>query len=180
MCSFRRAVSQSSNPASHASRSIGEGQRGAGGIWKFLIIRESVSESESHHRGVLGHGIRVGGARFIVIGTGFDLVEGRETSQPFTIGRRRGLAKDRSITEGQAFAPKGNLVYSQGGLRRTRPASAAFSKDGDKEPISRGDNHRSGAQRGLCMLRSATMRRETPRVRRGFLGRLSGPDGHAC
>jgi len=114
------------------------------------------------------------------MGTGFELLEGRETSQPFTIGRRRGFAKDRSITEGQAFAPKGNLVYSQGGLRRARPASAAFSKDGDKELISRRDNHRSGSKRGLCMLRSATTRRETRRVRTGFLGRPSGPDGYIC
>jgi len=82
----------------------------------------------------LSLGFRVGWARFIVIGTLSELVEGRETSQPLPIGRRRGLAKERSITEGRAIPTKGNLVYSSGGLKRAKPASATFGKYGIKEP----------------------------------------------
>jgi len=61
-----------------------------------------------------------------------ELVEGREASQIFTIGRRRGLAKARSITEGPALLTRGNLVYSPGGLRRAKLASAAVSKSGSR------------------------------------------------
>jgi len=55
-------------------------------------------------------------------------VDGRAASQLFTNGRRRGLAKARSITEGRAFPTNGNLVYSPGVLRRAKPAPGAFSK----------------------------------------------------
>jgi len=64
----------------------------------------------------------------IVIGMWLEPVEGRELSQLFTTGRRRGLVKARSVIEGRALPTRGNLVYSPGGLRRAKPASAAFSK----------------------------------------------------
>jgi len=57
-----------------------------------------------------------------------ELVEGRETSQPLTIGRWRELRKDRSITKGRALPTKGNLVYSPEGFRGSTPGSAAFWK----------------------------------------------------
>jgi len=81
----------------------------------FLMMGESVSQSVSDHRGRLGIGVKVGEAKFIVIGTWSKPVEGRETSQPLNIGRRRGLAKDGSMTDAWAFPTKGNLVYSSGG-----------------------------------------------------------------
>jgi len=121
-------VSLSNDPASHLSGSAGEGQTGAGGTRKFLIRGDSVSQSVSDHLGCLGLWIRVGGARLIVIGTWSEPVEGREASHDLNNGRRRGFAKARSITEGRALPTKGNLVYSPGGLRRVKPASAAFSK----------------------------------------------------
>jgi len=68
VCSLSRAVSLSNDPASHLSRSISEGQGGAGGIRKFLFTGDSVSQSMSDHLGLLRLGIRVGGARFIIIG----------------------------------------------------------------------------------------------------------------
>jgi len=66
--------------------------------------------------------------RVIVIGMWSDPVEGREASQLLTMGRRRGFAKARSITERRALPTRGNLVYSPGGLRRAKRDSAAFSK----------------------------------------------------
>jgi len=126
--SLRRAVSLSNDPASHLSRSVREGQGGAGGIRKFLMRGESVSQSLSDHKGHLGLGIRVGGARLIVIGTWSEPVEGRELSKDLNIGRRRGFAKARTITAGRALPTKGNRVYSSGGLTRAKPASAAFAK----------------------------------------------------
>jgi len=127
------------------------------------MIRASVSQSVADHQGRLGLGISVEGARSIVNGRWSESVEGRQTSQPLTIGRRRGLAKVRSITKGRALPTKRNLVYSPGGLRRAKPPFAAFSKHGVEEPISRGENNRSGSERGLCMLMSPTTRRGTPR-----------------
>jgi len=62
-------VSLSNDLAIHLSRSAGEGQAGAGGTRKSLMRGDSVSQSVSVHLGRLGLGIRVGGARFIVIGT---------------------------------------------------------------------------------------------------------------
>jgi len=88
VCSFRRAVSRSGDPASHISRSVGEGHGGTGGIINSLKIGVIVSPSVSNYRGRLGLGIRVGGAGSIVIGISSEPVEGRETSQPLTIGRR--------------------------------------------------------------------------------------------
>jgi len=67
-------------------------------------------------------------ARVIVIGMWSEPVEGREASQLLTRERRGGFAKARSITEGRALPTRGNLVYSPGGVRRAKPASAAFSK----------------------------------------------------
>ena len=128
MCSLRREVSLSKDLANHLSRSVGEGQSGAGGTRKVLMRGDSVSQSVSDHLGRLGVGIREGGARLIVIGTWSEPVEGRETSHDLNSGRRWGFAKARSITEGRALPTKGNLVYSPGGLRRAKPASAAFSK----------------------------------------------------
>jgi len=69
MCSFRRAVSRSRDLASHLSRSIGGGHMGAGGILKSFMIGVRVSRSISDHRGRLGLGTRVRGARSIVIRT---------------------------------------------------------------------------------------------------------------
>ena len=128
VCSLRRAVSLSKDPANHSSRVVGAGQTGAAGTRKFLMRGDSVSQSGSEHLGCLGLGISVGGARLIVIGTWSEPGEGRGPSQDFNNGRRRGFAKARSITEGRALPTKGNLVYSPGGLRRAKPASAAFSK----------------------------------------------------
>jgi len=56
----------------------------------------------SAHCGRRGFWFREGGGRVIVISMWPEPVEGREASQLFTIGRRRGLAKARSITEGRA------------------------------------------------------------------------------
>jgi len=100
VCSLRRAVSVSKDPANHLSRSAGEGQTGAGGTRKFLMRGDSGSQSMSDHLGRLGLGIRVGGARLIVIGTWSEPVEGRETSRDLNNRRRRGFAKATSITEG--------------------------------------------------------------------------------
>jgi len=88
VCSFRTAVSRSSDPASHISRSVGEGHGGTGGIINSLMIGVRVSQSVSDYRGRLGLGIRVGGARSIVISIWSEPVKGRETSQPLTSGRR--------------------------------------------------------------------------------------------
>ena len=164
MCSFRRAVSLSRDSANHLSRSAGEGPTGAGGTRKFLIRGESVSHSVSDHLGRLGLGIRVGWARLIVIGTWSEPVEGRETSHHLNNGRRRGFAKARSMTEGRALPTQGNLVYSPGGLRRPKPASAGFSKKGVEDPISRGKHDYRRSERGLCILRSPTTKRGTSKV----------------
>ena len=91
-------------------------------------------------------------------------VAGRETSQPLIIGRRRGLPKDRSMTKGRVFPTKGNLVSSPGGLRRVKPASAAFSTYSVKETISRGENVLRGSLRWLWMFRSSTTSRGRSRA----------------
>jgi len=54
-------VSRSRDLASHVSRSVGEGHRGAGGILKSFIIGVRVSQSVSDHGERLGLGILVGG-----------------------------------------------------------------------------------------------------------------------
>ena len=129
MCSLSRVVSLSNDPASHSYRSAGEGQDGAVGIQKSWMRGDSVSQSVSDDLGCLGLGIVEGAARLIVIGTWSEPVEGREISQDLNIGRRRRVfAKARSMTELRALPTKGNLVYSAGGLRGAKPASAAFSK----------------------------------------------------
>ena len=78
--------------------------------------------------------------------------------------------KERSITEGWAFPSKGNLVYSSGGLRRTKPPSTTFSKYGVEEPISPDENDRDESERGLCMLRFPTTRRGTPSAQKRVAG----------
>jgi len=100
VCSLSRAVSLSNARVNHSSRSAGEGQVGAGGIRKFLMRGDSVTQSVSAHLGRLGLRIIVGEDRLIVIGTWSELVEGRETSHDLNNGSRRGFAKARSITEG--------------------------------------------------------------------------------
>jgi len=55
-------------------------------------------------------------------------------------------------------------VYSPGGFRRAKPALAVFPKYGVEELISRGERDRSGSERALCMLRSATNRSGTSKV----------------
>ena len=80
------------------------------------------------------------------------------------------MAKDRSMTEGRALPTKGNLVYSPGWFRRAKPASAAFANYGVEETISRGENDRSGSERGLSMLRSPTTRTGIRRARKRVSG----------
>jgi len=80
-------VSLSRDPANHLSRSTGEGQLGAGGTRKFLRGGDSVTQSVSDYLGRLGVGMRVGGARLIVIGIWSEPVEGRETSHDLNRGR---------------------------------------------------------------------------------------------
>jgi len=92
------------------------------------MIEVRASQSVSAHFRRCGFWCREGGASVIVIGIWSDPVEGREASQLFTIGRRRGLATERSITDGPPLPTRGNQVYSPGGLWRAKPASAAFSK----------------------------------------------------
>jgi len=128
VCSLRRAIRRFSDSDIHASSCGGVGHDGAAGILKPLTIGSSVSQSVSAHLGRGGFWLREGAARVIVIGMWSEPVKGREASQLLTRGRRGGLAKARSITEGRAFPTKGNLVYSPGGLRRAKPDSAAFSK----------------------------------------------------
>ena len=70
-------------------------------------------------------------------------------------------------------------MYSPGGFRRAKPASAVFPKYGVEELISRGERDRSGSERALCMLRSATTRRGTPRDGKRVLARPGGPSGRA-
>jgi len=82
----------------------------------------------SAQRGPMGLGVRVGGERFIVIGTWSEPVEGREACPLFTMGRRRGLVKAKLMTDGRALPTIGNLVYSEEGLRSAKSACAAFSK----------------------------------------------------
>jgi len=62
------------------------------------------------------------------MGTWSEPVEGRETSQLLTRGRRGGFAKARSMTDERALPTKGILVNFPRGFRRTKPDSAAFSK----------------------------------------------------
>jgi hypothetical protein len=79
-----------------------------------------------------------------------------------TKGSKRGLAKDKSITEGRAFPARGNLVYTPGELSRSKPPSAANSKYGAEEEMSDGEKERSGSERGLWMLRSPATKRGSP------------------
>ena len=128
MCSLRRATRQLSDSDIHSSSVGGVRRDGPAGTLKPLMIGSSVSQSMSAHRWRAGFLFREGVARVIVIGMWSDPVEGREASQLFTRGRWRGFAKARSMTDGRALPTRGNLVYSPGGLRRTKPDSAAFSK----------------------------------------------------
>ena len=104
------------------------GHDGAAGTLKPLMIGSRASQSVSAHLGRGDFWFREGVVRVIVIGMWSDPVEGREASQLLTMGRRRGFAKARSITERRALPTRGNLVYSPGGLRRAKRDSAAFSK----------------------------------------------------
>jgi len=94
----------------------------------LFMMGERVSQSVSDQSGRLGLGVTVGGGSFIVIGMWLEAVEGREASELCTIGRRRGFAHARSMSEGWALPTSRNLVYCSGGLRRVKPASTAFSK----------------------------------------------------
>lgn len=118
----------SSDIESHPSSSDGDRQVGARGVRKAVISGTRVSQSVSTHRGRLWLGIRVGGAMFIVIGMCLEPVEGSDVSHLFTMGKRRGLAKVKSMTDGRAFYTKGNLLYSPGGLQSAKLACTAFSK----------------------------------------------------
>jgi len=100
----------------------------------------------------------------IVIGMWSEPVEGREASQLFTTGRRRGFPKAKCITVGRALPTRGNLVNCPGGLSSAKPASAAFSKYGVEEEIFHGEKARRGSDQGLWMLRSPTIKRENPRL----------------
>jgi len=95
---------------------------------KFLMFRQSSSQSVWSH-------MRCGGARStdraassMVMGTWSEPGEGREVSAVFTKRRSRRLAKARSITEGRAFAVRGNLVYPPREFSRAKLPSAAYSK----------------------------------------------------
>jgi len=140
------------------------GHDGAAGTLKPLIIGSRVTQSVSAQGGRGGFWFREGEASVIVMGTWSEPVEGRDASQLLTKGRRGGFANARSMTEGRAFPTKGNLVYSPGGLRRAKPDSAAFSKYGVEDEISRCEKCRKGSERGLWMLRSPKTRRGNPRL----------------
>jgi len=123
--SLRRPQRRSSAPVRQSSRIFGEGHSGGGGTIKFLMIRESSSQSVGSHLRGGGAGSKDGAASSMVMGTWFQPVEGTEVSQLLTKGSSRGLAKARSITEGRAFPERGNLVDTPGELRRAKPPSAA-------------------------------------------------------
>jgi len=127
VCSLRSATNRFRDSDIHSSSFRGAGHDGAAGTLKSLMICSRVSQSVSAHHGSGGFRFLEGVARVIVIGTWSDPVEGRDASQLFTRGRRRGFAKARSITEGRAVSTRGNLVYSPGGLRSAKPNCAALS-----------------------------------------------------
>ena len=104
------------------------GAGGGGGTLKSLIIVKTVSQFVSLQRGRGWLRISERGARSIVLGTWSEPLEGSELSQLRTRGRRWGWANAKCITQGRALPAKGNLVYSQVGLRSAKPPSAAFSK----------------------------------------------------
>ena len=163
MCSLRRATRRFRDSDIHSSSFGRVGHGRAAGTWKPLIIESRVCQSVSAYRGRGGFLFREGVARVIVIGIWSDPVEGREASQLLTRGRRGGFAKARSITEGGALHTRGNLGYSPGGLRSTKPDSATFLKWGVEDEISRGEKCRRGSERGFWMLRSPTTSRGNPR-----------------
>ena len=120
-------MNRSSDSDSQSSSFDGEGHRGGWGTMKFLMTGVRVSRRYRPIRGAGGFVPRRG-ARCIVIGTWSEPVEGREDSQLRTNSRRWGLSNTRSITKRWALPARGNLVYSPGGFRSAKPASAAFSK----------------------------------------------------
>jgi len=117
------------------------------------MIGERGSQSVSAQWGRCGLGVSVGGVSLMVIGKWSEPVKGREASQSLTIGRRRRLAKAKSITDGQSLPTQENLLYSTGGLMRAKTACATFSKHGVEATLSGGGKERRGSERGLCMLR---------------------------
>jgi len=163
VCSLRTATKRLSDSDIHSSSVVGVGHDGTAGTLKPVMTGSRISQSLSAHRGRGGFWFREGEARVIVIGMWSDPVEGRDASQLFTRVRSSGFAKARSMTKGRALPTRGNLVYSLGGLRRAKPDSAAFSKYGVEDVISRGEKCRRGYVRALWMLRSPTTRRGNPR-----------------
>jgi len=121
--SFSRATRRLSDSDIHSYSLGGVGHDGAGGTLKPLMIGVMVSLSVSSHFGRGVFWLKLGAVRVIVIGMWSEPVEGSEASQLFTNGRRGGFAKARSMTEGRAFPARGNLVYSQRGLRSMKPVS---------------------------------------------------------
>ena len=111
------------------------------------MMGERVSQSVSDARGRPGIWVKVGWAQSIVIGTWSELVEGRETFQPLIIGRRMGLAKDRSMTARRGFLTSrtycipqecyggGNQLQllSQSMLSRKQSLVARMSLEGPKK-----------------------------------------------
>src|SRR5438309_1210903 len=85
-------------------------------------------------------------------------VDGRGVSQVMKNGARAGEAKARSITEGLASPPRGNLVYTPGILRSEKPRSVAREKYGKETDISVGLYSLDGSAIGLWMLKSPTTR----------------------
>jgi len=82
---------------------------GGRGTLKDLITGVRVSQSVSAHLGCGGFRLSEGGAMVIVMGMSSEPGEGRVASQIFSNGRRRGLAKARSMTKGRACQPRGTL-----------------------------------------------------------------------
>ena len=105
------AVRASRECVNHASSWSGEGDNGAGGMWRALMGPSKASQSALSHMGRGGPRSLVGAARRTSMGTWSDPVEGREmASQDRNAGRIWGLAKERSMALGLKVPESGNLV----------------------------------------------------------------------
>jgi len=80
VCSLRRAPRWFRDSDIDSASFRGVGHDGAVGTRKPLIIGSRDSQSVSGHRGRGGFWLREGAARWIVIGTWSEPVEGREAS----------------------------------------------------------------------------------------------------
>jgi len=114
VCSLRRATRRLSDSEIHSFNFGRVGHDGAAGPLKSLRIGFRVSQSVSAHLGRGGFWFREGVARVIVIGMWSDPVEGREASQLFTRGRRRGFAKRGLSPRGRHYLLRGTLCVPPG------------------------------------------------------------------